>query len=87
MGVGWLVLLVGARIDCWRSHTVLEGVTDAGIKDFSAALGSSTTITTVELCGKSGWYRWHELGRVLVCMRVCLARTWGLVWCFFVGSA
>ena len=43
----------GARIDCWHSHTDLEKVTDAGLKAFSAALGSSTTITTVMLYSKS----------------------------------
>ena len=55
MGVGWVALLVGARIDCWHSHTGLGKVTDAGLKAFSAALGSSTTITTVELGCKYEW--------------------------------
>ena len=55
MGVGWVALLVGARIDCWHTHTDLREVTDAGLKAFSAALGSSSTITTVELDGKSEW--------------------------------
>ena len=50
---GWVVLLVGSRIDCWHTHTDLRKVTDAGMKDFSAALGSSSTITTVKLSGKS----------------------------------
>ena len=45
--------LVGARIDCCYTHTGLRKVTDAGMKDFSAALGSSSTITTVELNCKS----------------------------------
>ena len=50
---GWVVLLVGARIDCCHTHTDLRKVTDAGMKDFSAALGSSTTITAVMLSRKS----------------------------------
>ena len=53
MGVGRVSLLVGARIDCSHMHTDFEKVTDAGLKAFSAALGSSRTITTVELSGKS----------------------------------
>ena len=48
--------LVGARIDCWHAHTGSYNVTDAGLKAFSAALGSSTTITTVELIGKFTWF-------------------------------
>ena len=51
----WVALLVGSRIDCCHTHTGLENVTDAGLKAFSAALGSSTTITTVELKSKSEW--------------------------------
>ena len=51
MGVGWVALLVGAHINCRHSHTGID-ITDTGLKDFSAALGSSTTITKVELCGK-----------------------------------
>ena len=34
------------------THTDLENVTDAGMKDFSAALASSSTITEVTLDGK-----------------------------------
>ena len=52
----------GARVDCWHTHTDLDNVTDAGLKDFSAAVGSSSTITTVELAGKCEWlvcsYEW-----------------------------
>ena len=44
----------GARIDCCHSHTGI-GITDTGLKAFSAALGSSTTVTTVFLDGKSEW--------------------------------
>ena len=55
MGVGWVALLVGSRIDCCHTHTDLEHVTDAGLKAFSAALGSSSTITTVTLQGKYKW--------------------------------
>ena len=55
MGVGWVALLVGARIDRYHTHTGLEKVTDAGLKDFSAAVGSSTTITTVVLGGQYEW--------------------------------
>ena len=43
---------MGDHIDCWRTHTGSDEVTDAGLKAFSAALGSSTTITTVKLIGK-----------------------------------
>ena len=53
--VGWVTLLVGARIDCWHTHTGLDKVTDAGLEGFSAALGSSKTITTVKLSCKSEW--------------------------------
>ena len=49
MGIGCVALLVGARIDYWYTHIGFDKVTDAGLKAFSAALGSSTTITTVEL--------------------------------------
>ena len=52
MGVGWVALLVGARIDCCHSHTGFDEVTDVGLKAFSAAVGSSTTITTVTLACK-----------------------------------
>ena len=52
MSVGCVALLVGSQIDCWHTYTGLDKVTDAGLKDFSAALGSSTTITTVALYGK-----------------------------------
>ena len=52
---GWVALLVGSRIVCWHTHTGLGKVTDAGLKAFSAALGSSTTVTTVFLDGKSEW--------------------------------
>ena len=52
-GRWWLALLVGSRIDCCHTHTDLRQITDAGMKDFSAALGSSTTITTVVLGRKS----------------------------------
>ena len=46
-------ILTSALIDCCHTHTELDEVTDAGLKAFSAALGSSSTITTVELKGKS----------------------------------
>ena len=55
MGVEWVTLLVWTRINCWHTHTDLDKVTDAGLKAFSAALGSSSTITTVKLNGKSEW--------------------------------
>ena len=45
-------LLVGTHIDCCYSHTVYDKVTDAGLKAFSAALGSSTTITAVMVDSK-----------------------------------
>ena len=50
-----MALLVGAHIDCCHTHTELYKVTDAGLKAFSDALGSSTSITTVELSCKSEW--------------------------------
>ena len=66
-----MLLLVGAHIDCCHSHTGLD-ITDAGLKDFSAALASSTTITIVVLHGKFAWlvcsYEWSL---VLLCMYVC----------------
>ena len=72
MRVGWVALLVGSRIDCQHSHTDLEKVTDAGLKAFSAALGSSSTITTVTLMGKSELLSCsYERSHVLLCMRVC----------------
>ena len=49
VSVGRVALPVGSRIDCCHTHTVHCNVTDADFKAFSAALGSSTTITTVEL--------------------------------------
>ena len=52
MGVGWMALLVDACIDSWDSRTDLYKITDAGLKAFSAALGSSMSITTVTLLGK-----------------------------------
>ena len=55
MGVGCVALLVGSRIDSCHTRTGLENVTDAGLKAFSAALGSSSTITTVTLGGKYKW--------------------------------
>ena len=55
VGVGWVTPLVGGRIDCCHTHTGLEKVTDAGLKAFSATLGSSTTITTVNLQCKYKW--------------------------------
>ena len=84
MGVGWVALLVGAHIDWWDSHTGLYKVTDAGLKAFSAALGSSTTITTVTLGGKSEClacsYEWVH---AWVCMRVfsvCVCEYGVYVW-------
>ena len=55
MGVGKGTSLVGACVDCCHTHTALHKITDAGMKAFSAALGSSRTITTVELDGKYAW--------------------------------
>ena len=48
-----MAFLVGAHIDCCHTRTGLSYVTDAGLIAFSAALGSNTTITTVELNSKS----------------------------------
>ena len=52
MDGGWVALLVGDRIDCCHTYTDLHKVTDTGLKAFSAALRSSSTITTVTLHGK-----------------------------------
>ena len=86
VGFGWVALLVGSRIDCWHTHTDLDEVTDAGFKAFSAALGSSTSIATVNLTGESECLvRWV---RVLLCMRVCLVGVsmwWYVVWCVGMG--
>ena len=38
-----------AYIDCWPIYTALAKVTDTGFKAFATALGSSSSITTVEL--------------------------------------
>jgi hypothetical protein len=73
--------------DCWHTHTVVPNVTDAGLKDFSAALSSSSTITTVLLYSKYEWLlcvcmsgpvRWCACGVcsvegwVCVCVCVCV---------------
>ena len=70
MGVGWVALLVGARIDCWHTHTALSKVTDIGLKAFSATLGSNTSITTVELCGKYNKWLVCLAKRAFLCMRL-----------------
>ena len=75
MGVEWVTLLVWTRINCWHTHTDLDKVTDAGLKAFSAALGSSTAITTVTLRSKS------EMGFGVVCMRVFFGRCVNVVVC------
>ena len=64
-----MALLVGAHIDCCHTHTELYKVTDAGLKAFSDALGSSTSITTVGLYGK---YKWLVclVNRGFLCMRL-----------------
>ena len=71
-----LLGLVGSRIDCWHTHTGLYKVTDAGLKAFSAALGSSTTITTVWLDGKYAF-----LTCCCTCGRVWSVSELGVVWC------
>ena len=45
----------GLTLIAGHTHTDLDKVTDAGLKTFSAALGSSTSITTVKLACKSDW--------------------------------
>ena len=55
MGVGWVVLLVGSRVDCCHTHADFKRVTDTGLKAFIAAVGSSSTITTVTLQGNYKW--------------------------------
>ena len=63
-----------------HSHTGMK-MHDAGFKAFSAGLGSSTTITAVELGGKYEClvcsYEWVH---VLVCMRVYSVGVW-MWWC------
>ena len=69
------------------AHTGLGNVTDAGLKAFSAALGSNTTITTVMLTSKSEWL--VTLASVGSCVGVharVLGRRRGLVWRVCVGS-
>ena len=52
-----------------HAHTGLHNITDAGLKHFSDAVASSSTITAVSLAGKSYWLVcWHEWDRALVCM-------------------
>ena len=51
---GWRSLRGLVLMTC-HSHTGLDEVTDVGLKAFSAALGSSTTIATVSLRCKSEW--------------------------------
>ena len=46
MGVG------AGLVDCWHTNTALTNITDAGLKNFGAALDSSSTITTVKLRSK-----------------------------------
>ena len=59
------------RVDCCYTNTDLCNITDAGMKDFSAAVRSSSTITTVALGGKYDWVvSWNQWKRVHV--RVCL---------------
>ena len=69
MGVGWVALLVGASSECCHTYTALDEVTDAGLKAFSAALGSSTTITTVTLSSKHKWLVCLTK-RAFLCMRL-----------------
>ena len=52
MGIEWVTLLVGAHVDYCHAHTDLFKVTDFGLKAFSAALGSNTSITGVTLQSK-----------------------------------
>ena len=86
-----MTLLVGDHIDWCHSHTGI-GITDTGLKDFSAALGSSTTITAVTLYGKyiSVWCVWTT---VLFCVCGWMFGMWvdvivcGGVQCVCVASA
>ena len=47
-------------------------VNDAGLKAFSAALGSSSTITTVTLGCKYDWVVCWNRACVVACLRVCV---------------
>ena len=63
--MGALVVLIA------DTNTGRDNITDAGMKAFSAALGSSSTITTVKLwCTYECLVCWHEWVRVLMCMFV-----------------
>ena len=65
--MGALVILIA------DTNTDQDNVTDAGLKAFSAALGSSSTITTVALkCKYERLVRWYPWVSVLMCMRVCV---------------
>ena len=74
MGVGWVTLLLGrVLIADTRTHTALKKVTDVGLKDFSAAVGSSSTITTVQLISKHGRvWSVSAWGMVCVCVHTCV---------------
>ena len=50
--IGWRVCMCVCVHVCWHKNIVQDDVTDAGLEAFSAALGSSSTITTVELESK-----------------------------------
>ena len=82
-----VVLLVGACIDCCHTQTELGDVTDVGLKAFSAALGSNSTITTVKLKSKSEWLIVSMSGLVVsmsgamcLCACGCVRSEHGL-WC------
>ena len=69
-----------------HTHTDLQKVTDTGLKAFSAALGSSTTIIKVELDSKYECLAClYECVHVMLCMRVCSVGGWGLAWCCVCG--
>ena len=54
------------------SHTGIDKVTDDGLKAFGAALGSSTSITTVTLVGKYECLACsYECVHAMLCIRVC----------------
>ena len=73
----WGFVLIYIFIYILGHPTGFDHVTDAGLKVFSAAVGSSWTITTVALDGKCECLVClHEWTHVLVCMRVCSVGAW-----------
>ena len=61
---------MGARIDCWHTHTELREVTDVGLIAFITALISNRNITTVDLGSKYECLACsHECVHAMLCIR------------------